>query len=85
MGAAVPTLLGAYPIFHAKGYFYLPRIKDGGAAVVRRKGGRFGSRAAVAQERWLARWSLWKRGDRWWPFFSRIYMLTASNDFAECG
>lgn len=75
------TRLGAAPYLPREGRFLrLPRIKDWLKLLsfdVER--GRFGCYApSVRQERWLARWQFMeKAGDRWWPFFGAVYLLTA--------
>lgn len=77
----VLTRVGASPYLPREGRFLtLPRIKDWLKLLsfdVER--GRFGCYApSVRQERWLARWQFMeKAGDRWWPFFGAVYMLTA--------
>ena len=61
-------------------FISLPRIKDWLKLLsFETNRGRFGCYAPWAgSERWLARWSfLEKAGDRWWPVFGSVYMLTA--------
>ncbi len=73
--------LGASPYLPQEGRFLaLPRIKDWLTLLsfdVER--GRYGCYVpSVRQERWLARWQFMeKAGDRWWPFFGAVYLLTA--------
>lgn len=73
--------VGASPYLPQEGRFLgLPRIKDWLKLLsfdVER--GRFGCYVpSVRQERWLARWQFMeKAGDRWWPVFGAIYLLTA--------
>lgn len=72
---------GASPYLPRAGRFIsLPRIKDWLKLLsfdVER--GRFGGYApSVRSDRWLSRWRFMeKAGDRWWPFFGALYMLTA--------
>jgi SAM-dependent methyltransferase len=72
---------GAGPYLPRDGQFIsLPRIKDWLKLLsFEASRGRFGCYAPWAgSERWLARWSfLEKAGDRWWPVFGNIYLLTA--------
>ena len=72
---------GARPFLPRAGRFIsLPRIKDWlkllSFDVAR---GRFGCYVpSVRSERWLARWRFMeKAGDRWWPLFGALYMVTA--------
>jgi SAM-dependent methyltransferase len=73
--------LGVRPFLPRAGRFIsLPRIKDWlkllSFDVAR---GRFGCYVpSVRSDRWLARWRFMeKAGDRWWPLFGALYMLTA--------
>jgi SAM-dependent methyltransferase len=72
---------GAGPYLPREGQFIsLPRIKDWLKLLsFEASRGRFGCYAPWAgSERWLARWAfLEKAGDRWWPVFGSVYMLTA--------
>jgi SAM-dependent methyltransferase len=72
---------GARPYLPRAGRFIsLPRIKDWlkllSFDVAR---GRFGCYVpSVRSDRWLTRWRFMeKAGDRWWPLFGALYMLTA--------
>ena len=61
-------------------FISLPRIKDWLKLLsFETNRGRFGCYAPWAgSERWLARWSfLEKAGDRWWPVFGSVYLLSA--------
>ena len=77
----VLTRLGLPPYLPHSGQFIaLPRIKDWLKLLsfdVHR--GRFGCYLPwVRSERWLQRWRFMdKAGDRWWPVFGSIYMVTA--------
>jgi SAM-dependent methyltransferase len=77
----VLTRLGLPPYLPQRGQFIaLPRIKDWLKLLsfdVHR--GRFGCYLPwVRSERWLQRWRFMdKAGDRWWPVFGSIYMVTA--------
>jgi SAM-dependent methyltransferase len=72
---------GARPYLPREGQFIsLPRIKDWLKLLsFETNRGRFGCYAPwAASERWLARWSFMeKAGDRWWPVFGSVYLLTA--------
>jgi len=72
---------GAHPYLPRDGQFIsLPRIKDWLKLLsFETNRGRFGCYAPWAgSERWLARWSfLEKAGDRWWPVFGSVYLLSA--------
>ena len=72
---------GARPYLPRDGQFIsLPRIKDWLKLLsFETNRGRFGCYAPWAgSERWLARWSFMeKAGDRWWPVFGSVYLLTA--------
>src|SRR5882724_12924952 len=72
---------GARPYLPRDGQFIsLPRIKDWLKLLsFEANRGRFGCYAPWAgSERWLARWSfLEKAGDRWWPVFGSVYLLSA--------
>jgi len=77
----VLTRLGLPPYLPQRGQFIaLPRIKDWLKLLsfdVHR--GRFGCYLPwVRSDRWLQRWRFMdKAGDRWWPVFGSIYMVTA--------
>jgi SAM-dependent methyltransferase len=61
-------------------FISLPRIKDWLKLLsFETNRGRFGCYAPWAgSERWLARWSFMeKAGDRWWPVFGSVYLLSA--------
>jgi SAM-dependent methyltransferase len=72
---------GAPPYLPLEGQFIsLPRIKDWLKLLsFEANRGRFGCYAPWAgSERWLSRWSFMeKAGDRWWPVFGSVYLLTA--------
>ncbi len=72
---------GAAPYLPRDGQFIsLPRIKDWLKLLsFETNRGRFGCYAPWAgNERWLSRWSFMeKAGDRWWPVFGNVYVLTA--------
>ena len=72
---------GAAPYLPLEGQFIsLPRIKDWLKLLsFEANRGRFGCYAPWAgSERWLSRWSFMeKAGDRWWPVFGSVYLLTA--------
>jgi len=72
---------GGTPYLPRDGQFIsLPRIKDWLKLLsFEANRGRFGCYAPWAgSERWLARWSFMeKAGDRWWPVFGSVYLLTA--------
>jgi SAM-dependent methyltransferase len=72
---------GARPYLPRDGQFIsLPRIKDWLKLLsFEANRGRFGCYAPWAgSERWLARWAFMeKAGDRWWPVFGSVYLLTA--------
>jgi len=72
---------GARPYLPRDGQFIsLPRIKDWLKLLsFEANRGRFGCYAPWAgSERWLSRWSfLEKAGDRWWPVFGSVYLLSA--------
>ena len=72
---------GARPYLPRDGQFIsLPRIKDWLKLLsFETNRGRFGCYAPWAgSERWLARWSFLERaGDRWWPVFGSVYLLSA--------
>lgn len=77
----VLTRLGLPPYLPQRGQFIaLPRIKDWLKLLsfdVHR--GRFGCYLPwVRSDRWLQHWRFMdKAGDRWWPVFGSIYMVTA--------
>jgi SAM-dependent methyltransferase len=61
-------------------FISLPRIKDWLKLLsFETNRGRFGCYAPWAgSDRWLSRWSfLEKAGDRWWPVFGSVYLLSA--------
>ncbi len=72
---------GAGPYLPRDGQFIsLPRIKDWLKLLsFETNRGRFGCYAPWAgSDRWLSRWSfLEKAGDRWWPVFGSVYLLSA--------
>ena len=72
---------GARPYLPLDGQFIsLPRIKDWLKLLsFETNRGRFGCYAPWAgSERWLARWAFMeKAGDRWWPVFGSVYLLSA--------
>jgi len=72
---------GAHPYLPRDGQFIsVPRIKDWLKLLsFETNRGRFGCYAPWAgSERWLSRWSfLEKAGDRWWPVFGSVYLLSA--------
>jgi SAM-dependent methyltransferase len=72
---------GARPYLPRDGQFIsLPRIKDWLKLLsFETNRGRFGCYAPWAgSERWLARWAFMeKAGDRWWPVFGSVYLLSA--------
>jgi SAM-dependent methyltransferase len=72
---------GAGPYLPRDGQFIsLPRIKDWLKLLsFETNRGRFGCYAPWAgSERWLSRWSFMEAaGDRWWPVFGSVYLLTA--------
>lgn len=73
--------LGMTPFLPREGQFIsLPRIKDWMKLLsfeVSR--GRYGCYSPwVRSEKWLARWRFMeKAGDRWWPVFGSVYLVTA--------
>jgi len=72
---------GAGPYLPREGQFIsLPRIKDWLKLLsFEANRGQFGCYVPWAgSERWLSRWSFMeKAGDRWWPVFGSVYLLTA--------
>jgi len=72
---------GGRPYLPRDGQFIsLPRIKDWLKLLsFETNRGRFGCYAPWAgSERWLARWAFMeKAGDRWWPVFGSVYLLSA--------
>jgi SAM-dependent methyltransferase len=75
------TRAGAGPYLPRDEQFIsLPRIKDWLKLLsFEANRGRFGCYAPWAgSERWLSRWSFMESaGDRWWPVFGSVYLLTA--------
>jgi len=73
--------LGAAPFLPREGSFIaLPRVKDWLKLLsFEFAGGRFGCYApSVRTAAWLNRWRFMeKAGDRWWPVFGAVYLLTA--------
>jgi SAM-dependent methyltransferase len=75
------TRLGASPFLPREGRFIaLPRVKDWLKLLsFEFARGRFGCYAPSARTAaWLHRWRFMeKAGDRWWPVFGAVYLLTA--------
>ena len=75
------TRLGAAPFLPREGSFIaLPRVKDWLKLLsFEFARGRFGCYApSVRTAAWLKRWRFMeKAGDRWWPVFGAVYLLTA--------
>jgi SAM-dependent methyltransferase len=75
------TRLGAAPFLPREGSFIaLPRVKDWLKLLsFEFARGRFGCYApSVRTAAWLRRWRFMeKAGDRWWPVFGAVYLLTA--------
>jgi len=75
------TRLGASPFLPREGRFIsLPRIKDWLKLLsFELARGRYGCYAPSARTAaWLHRWRFMeKAGDRWWPMFGAVYLLTA--------
>ncbi len=75
------TRLGASPFLPREGRFIaLPRVKDWLKLLsFEFARGRFGCYAPSARTAaWLHRWRFMERaGDRWWPVFGAVYLLTA--------